>query len=62
MPFHFETITAGSKTLDVFGGLHVSPGTEMTAARFVTRSRVIDIEPPPRPASYPAGAPWPDVC
>ena len=26
IPFHFETITAGPKTLDVFGDLQVSPG------------------------------------
>lgn len=59
IPFHFDTLSAGTKTLDVFGDLQVSPGTETIGLKFNTRSRVIDTEPPPRPAGYPAGAPWP---
>jgi hypothetical protein len=59
IPFHFDTINAGTRTLDVFGDLQISPGTEGIGLKFTTRSRVIDTELPPRPAGYPAGAPWP---
>ena len=59
IPFHFDTISAGTKTLDVFGDLQISPGTETTGIKITTRSRVIDLEPLPRPAGYPAAAPWP---
>ena len=59
IPFHFETLSAGTKTLDLFGELQISPGTNTLGLKFTTRSRVIDTEPPPRPTGYPAGAPWP---
>ena len=59
IPFHFDTISAGTKTLDVFGDLQISPGTETTGIKITTRSRVIDLEPLPRPAGYAAAAPWP---
>jgi hypothetical protein len=59
IPFHFDTISAGTKTLDVYGDLQISPGAETTGIKITTRSHVIDLEPPPRPAGYPATAPWP---
>ena len=61
IPFHFDTLSASTKTLDVFGDLQISPGTETTAIKMTTRSRVIDLQPPPRPPGYPVGAPWPHV-
>ena len=62
IPFNFETLSAGTKTLDVFGDLQISPGAEM-GVRFTTRSRVIDStpDPRPRPAGYPSGEPWPPL-
>lgn len=61
IPFHFDTLRGSTKTLDVFGDLQISPGTDTTAIKFTTRSRVIDIEPPPRPSGFPAGVPWPPL-
>ena len=60
-PFHFDTLRGSTKTLDVFGDLQISPGSETTGIKFTTRSRVIDMEPPPRPSGFPAGVPWPPL-
>ena len=63
--FHFDTLSAGTKTLDVFGDLQVSAGSEPIEIKMTTRSRVIDLKPspqsPPRPAGYPATEPWPPL-
>jgi hypothetical protein len=59
IPFYFDTLTANTKTLDVFGDLQISPGERATAIKITTRSRVVDLKPPPRPPSYPLGAQWP---
>jgi hypothetical protein len=59
MPFYFDTVTAGTRTLDVFGDLQISPGAGPTEVKMTTRSRVIDLKPLPRPAGYPAAVPWP---
>jgi hypothetical protein len=61
IPFHFDTLSASTKTLDVFGDLQIAPGTETTAIKMTTRSRVIDVQPPPRPPGYPPGLPWPHL-
>ena len=62
IPFNFETLSAGTKTLDVFGDLQISPGDAM-GITITTRSRVIDSIPPPqpRPRGYPEGEPWPPL-
>ncbi len=59
IPFYFDTLTEGAKTLDVFGDLLVSPGEPTYEIKITTRSRVNDLKPVQRPAGYPAGAPWP---
>jgi hypothetical protein len=59
IPFYFDTVTEGDKTLDVFGDLQISPGAEIT---MTTRSRVNDPARAaliPRPAGSPAGELWP---
>jgi hypothetical protein len=59
IPFYFDTLTASTKTLDVFGDLQVSPGERTTEINITTRSRVVDLKPAPRPPTYPTGSPWP---
>lgn len=59
IPFYFDTLTEGTKTLDVFGDLHISPGERTTGIKITTRSRVVDLKPAPPPPGYPAWAPWP---
>ncbi len=60
IPFYFDTLTEGTKTLDVFGDLLISPGERTSEIKITTRSRVADLKPAQRPAGYPAGAPWPE--
>jgi hypothetical protein len=59
IPFYFDTLTEGMKTLDVFGDLRVSLGGPTTEIKITTRSRVVSLEPEPRPPGFPVGAPWP---
>jgi len=59
IPFHFDTLTESTKTLDVFGDLQISPGGRTTEIKIATRSRVVDVKPAPPPPHYPAGSPWP---
>jgi hypothetical protein len=61
IPFYFDTVTDGTKRLDVFGELQVAPGVGTTPSemRITTRSRVGDLKPRPRPSGLPAGVPWP---
>ncbi len=59
IPFYFDTLTEGAKTLDVFGDLLISPGERTSEIKITTRSRVSDLKPAQRPAGYPAEAPWP---
>jgi hypothetical protein len=59
IPFYFDTLTARTKTLDIFGDLQVSPGERTTDIKITTRSRVVDLKPMPRPPTYPMGSPWP---
>jgi hypothetical protein len=62
IPFHFGTLSAGTKMLDVFGDLQISPGDAM-GIKITTRSRVIDSAPypQPRPRDYPEEEPWPPL-
>jgi len=59
IPFYFDTLTAPTKSLDLFGDLQIAPGQRITEITITTRTRVVDLTPPPRPAQYPAGSPWP---
>jgi hypothetical protein len=59
IPFYFDTLTEGTKTLDVFGDLEISPGERTTQIKITTRSRVIDLKPVSRPSGYPVGQTWP---
>jgi hypothetical protein len=59
IPFYFDTLTEGTKTLDVFGELQIAPGGRPSELRITTRSRVVDLKPPPPPLKYPPGMPWP---
>ena len=59
IPFYFDTLTEGTKTLDVFGDLQISPGETDHEIKITTRSRVIDLKPSPwRPGllGYPRDA------
>ena len=40
IPFYFETVTEGGKSVDVFGDLQVSPGTPASEMKITTKSRV----------------------
>ena len=59
IPFYFDTLTANSKTLDVFGDLQISSRGQTTEIKITTRSRVINLKPVPPPPRYPAGRRWP---
>jgi hypothetical protein len=59
IPFYFDTLTASTKTLDVFGDLQVSSGKQTTEIKITTRNRVVDLKPGPPPPRYPTGMPWP---
>ena len=38
IPFYFDTLTAGTKTLDVFGDLQISPESETTEIKITTEA------------------------
>lgn len=59
IPFYFDGLIAGTKTLDIFGDLQIAPGERSREIRINTRTRIIDSTPPPPPPGYPAGARWP---
>ena len=52
MPFYFETLTEGTKSLDIFGDLQIRPGDRTTEIKITTRSRLIkppaELPPPLR--------------
>ena len=59
VPFYLDTLTEGTKTLDVWGDLEIAPRGGTNEIKITTRSRVVDRKPPPPPPKYPAGLPWP---
>lgn len=58
IPFYFSTLTEGTKDLDLFGDLQVSPDGSSRSVVLTTRSRLADRNPV-APAGYPAGRNWP---
>jgi len=59
IPFYFDTVTEGTKALDVFGDLQLSPGGRTSEIKITTRSRVVDSKSGSAPPGYPPALPWP---
>jgi hypothetical protein len=57
IPFYFDTLTEGTKALDVFGDLQISPGEKTAEIKLTTRSRLVPLGP--APPGHPPGLPWP---
>ena len=59
IPFFFDTVTESTRALDLFGDLRVSAGGQTHEIKITTRSRVVSLEPAPRPPRLPAWVRWP---